>query len=148
MIISFISSWKKMSLCQKKIFIRFEFSLITFYKKKIVYTFVRNKVFFSNILIPTCFQPDGLNFVYFNINGLRHRVAKIYKMKIRVFGINSFSLNLKWKPLVFAVILFSRISYISILQTFCNVLMGRIIVTLLELKLSPHSLTFYEQQFY
>ena len=35
------------------------------------------KELFSNLLIPTSFQPDGLNLVYFNINGLRHRVEKI-----------------------------------------------------------------------
>jgi len=75
-------------------FIRFEFSLIACYKKTRLHF-----NFFFNLLIPISFQPDGLNLVYFNINGLWHRVAKIYQMKIRVFGINSFSLNLKWKTI-------------------------------------------------
>jgi len=37
-------------------------------QKELAYTLV----FFLNLLIPIAFQPDGLNLVYFNINGLRH----------------------------------------------------------------------------
>ena len=73
-LVGFIKQWKIKNFNVQETFIRFEFSLIACYKK----TRLHSRKFFSNLLIPISFQPDGLNLVYFNINGLRHRVAKIY----------------------------------------------------------------------
>jgi len=76
-LVGFIKPWQIKTFNVQETFIRFEFLLIACYKKNRLH-FGKELSFFSNSLIPISFQPDGLNLVYFNINGLRHRVAKIY----------------------------------------------------------------------
>ena len=74
-------------------------------------------------------------------------LQRYIKWKLEFLALTHFLSTWNEKPLVFALIMISQISYIDILETFWNVLIDRIIVTLLKLKLSPHSLTFYEQHF-
>ena len=67
-LVGFIKQWQIKTFNVQETFVTFEFSLIACYKKTHLHL---RKELCSNLIISISFQPDGLNLVYFNINGLR-----------------------------------------------------------------------------